>query len=409
MEATVDLYSTILLLGAAHGLFLALALINAKGGNPTSHRLLALLTLLFSIDLGLEFLEQSRHITTYLRFAVIDINIDFLFGPLTYLYVCSLTTRECFRFGAKQWLHFLPFAVGFLLLFPLFKLNSNQLLNLFFQEGGDPRQELLWAEAATIFVGLLSIIQMAIYLVVSIRRLFHHQRLIQDHFSSLERISLTWLRNLLIALAALYLFYIADLFLADMFAFSEQLISYHYLMIVVIIYSMGYLGLRQPAIFSYRPNEASDKTEPIEPTSYEAIENPDTVQTKKYQRSALDNETSILLYKELQAHMDREKSHLDSKLTLAQLAEQLAISSNYLSQVINEQAGQNFFDFINSYRINEAKRSLINPSPGDTNILSIASNAGFNSKSAFYTAFKRQTGQTPSQFRKSSASQSSIS
>lgn len=78
MEATVDLYSTILLLGAAHGLFLALALINAKGGNPTSHRLLALLTLLFSIDLGLEFLEQSRHITAYLRFAVIDINIDFV-------------------------------------------------------------------------------------------------------------------------------------------------------------------------------------------------------------------------------------------------------------------------------------------------------------------------------------------
>ncbi|MCU7862861.1 MAG: AraC family transcriptional regulator [Candidatus Thiodiazotropha sp. (ex Lucinoma borealis)] len=409
MEATVDLYSTIFLLGAAHGLFLALALINTKGGNPTSHRLLALLTLLFSIDLGLEFLEQSHHITAYLRLVIIDINIDFLFGPLTYLYVCSLTTREGFRFGAKQWLHFLPFAVGFLLLFPLFKLDSNQLLNLFFQEGGDPRQELLWAEAATISVGLLSFIQMAIYLVVSIRRLFRHQRLIQDHFSSLERISLTWLRNLLIALAVLYLLYIADLFLADLFAFSEQLISYHYLMIVVVIYSMGYLGLRQPSIFSYRPNEAPDKTEPVEPTSHETIENPDTVQTKKYQRSALDNETSILLYKALQAHMDREKSHLDSKLTLAQLAEQLAISSNYLSQVINEQAGQNFFDFINSYRINEAKQSLINPSQGDTNILSIALNAGFNSKSAFYTAFKRQTGQTPSQFRKSSSSQSSIS
>ncbi|MES9930149.1 MAG: helix-turn-helix domain-containing protein, partial [Candidatus Thiodiazotropha sp. 6PDIVS] len=83
-------------------------------------------------------------------------------------------------------------------------------------------------------------------------------------------------------------------------------------------------------------------------------------------------------------------------------------SPNYLSQVINEQSGYNFFDFINRYRVDEAKRCLTTPS-GQSNVLSIALDSGFNSKSAFYTAFKRHTGQTPSQYRKSSLPQESNS
>ncbi|MEW8398601.1 MAG: helix-turn-helix domain-containing protein, partial [Candidatus Thiodiazotropha sp.] len=78
---------------------------------------------------------------------------------------------------------------------------------------------------------------------------------------------------------------------------------------------------------------------------------------------------------------------------------QLRISSNYLSQVINERAGQHFFDFVNRYRVEEAKLALAG-STGRGNILAIALDAGFNSKSAFYTAFKRHTGQTPTQYRR---------
>ncbi|MET0010111.1 MAG: helix-turn-helix domain-containing protein [Candidatus Thiodiazotropha sp. 6PLUC9] len=418
MQPQIDLYSAIMLLGAAQGMFLALALINAKGGLPVAHRLLAILTLLFSLDLWLAFLHQSGYINEYPRLLIIDTNIDFLFGPLAYLYVSALTTREGFRFGLRQWRHFLPFLLGFTLLTPLFLLDEPQLLHLLGDESKQQEESIiLWAELAIIAVGLLSILQMAIYLVASIKRVFRHQRVIQDQFSDIEHINLTWLRNLLIALVALYLFYLADVFLAELLSFPEEVVGIHFLLIVFVIYSMGYMGLRQPAIFTQAPSTAQSNslTDPIKaapsPPPESETDTPDmsrTVQTdevEKYKRSALDNETSTLLYQELQQHMDQERAYLDSKLTLPQLASQLSISANYLSQVINEQSGYNFFDFINRYRVEEAKRSLTSHSD-QGNVLSIALDSGFNSKSAFYTAFKRHTGQTPSQYRKSAPSQS---
>jgi AraC-like DNA-binding protein len=86
---------------------------------------------------------------------------------------------------------------------------------------------------------------------------------------------------------------------------------------------------------------------------------------------------------------------------LPQLAEQLGLSPNYLSQVINERLEQNFFDFINWYRIEEAKHRLASPVGERDNIITLALDAGFNSKSAFYTAFKKHTAMTPSQYKKS--------
>lgn len=399
MEPAIDLYAVVLLLGAAHGLFLTLALLHAKGGNLISHRLLALLTLVFSIDLGMEFLDQSRYITRYLKLYIIDLDIDFLFGPLAYLYVRSLTARTGFNFTARHWLHFVPFIIGFLLLSPLIKLDNQQLLSLVYPTGETQDPAVLWAEVSVFIVDIASILQMGTYLVLSIRKLIRHRRIIQDQFSFLERISLAWLRNLLIALAILYLLYIVEIFAIVLFEMDDEIISVHYLMIVFLIYVMGYMGLRQPVIFTRRKLRAPNLEAPVQPASELTTAPSPDPENKKYQRSALDRETSTMLFKDLQTHMTQTKPHLDSKLSLSQLADQLSISSNYLSQVINEQSGQRFFDFINSYRVVEAKQVLARESEEKGNILAIALDAGFNSKSAFYTAFKRHTGQTPTQFR----------
>jgi AraC-like DNA-binding protein len=85
---------------------------------------------------------------------------------------------------------------------------------------------------------------------------------------------------------------------------------------------------------------------------------------------------------------------------LSQLAQQLGTSANYLSQIINEQLKVNFYDFVNGYRVEEAKRLMCSTERQNTNILKIALDSGFNSKSAFYTAFKKATSITPTQYRK---------
>jgi AraC-like DNA-binding protein len=402
MEPTITLFSVVMLLGAAHGLFLALALINAKVGNILAHRFLALLILAFAFDLGLEFLYQSRYLLLAPKLIYLQETVGFLYGPLTYLYVSTLTSRTAFLFPRMKWIHFLPFAMSFVLLLPLYALNDSVLVTLLYSESEMDGTLGGWPDVSAFLIEILPLFLIGFYLILSLRKLFRHARVIRDQFSSIGRISLTWLRSLLIALCMLYVIYLFGVFFSDQFGIAKETKDFLYVMIVIAIYTMGYLGLRQPAIFSYLP-AATDAVQTESPQSTDEIESENifSKQKRKYERSALDDEMSTALLSELQSHMSAAKPYLDSALTLADLAKQLGISSNYLSQVINEQLDKNFFDFINYYRVEEAKLLLSDPAQAGSSIVSIAMEAGFNSKSAFYTAFKKHTGITPSQARRS--------
>ncbi len=99
--------------------------------------------------------------------------------------------------------------------------------------------------------------------------------------------------------------------------------------------------------------------------------------------------------------MEDEKPYLNSNLTLLDLAKTVSTTPNYLSQVINEQLQMNFFDYVNSYRLEKAKELLIDPLPHTPTILDVAMESAFNSKSAFYNAFRKKMGITPAEFKKS--------
>ncbi|MDQ1351253.1 MAG: Helix-turn-helix protein [Acidobacteriota bacterium] len=120
----------------------------------------------------------------------------------------------------------------------------------------------------------------------------------------------------------------------------------------------------------------------------------------KYKTSALLPETVEQVLPRLLQLMEKEKVYLKADLSLKSLAQRLNVHYNYLSQIINEQLHQGFNDFINSYRIEEAKRKLLDPAEDNKTILDIAYDTGFYSKSVFNTAFKKFTGMTPSEFKK---------
>ena len=103
--------------------------------------------------------------------------------------------------------------------------------------------------------------------------------------------------------------------------------------------------------------------------------------------------------RQLAALMHTEKMHLRSDLTLPKLAVLVKCSVNHLSQVLNAGFGMSFFDFLNSYRIEDAKRILGGKQSGSQTILDIPFAVGFNTNSAFYSAFKKSTGLTPAQYR----------
>ncbi len=122
--------------------------------------------------------------------------------------------------------------------------------------------------------------------------------------------------------------------------------------------------------------------------------------TDKYQKSKLPKDLSELYFKKLLEHIEKNEVFKEPNLTLPELSDELNIPRNHLSYVINEYAGLNFYDFINTYRVEEAKKLLLEAAKDNINILKIAFESGFNSKSTFNKVFKKYTHLTPSEFRK---------
>jgi AraC-like DNA-binding protein len=124
---------------------------------------------------------------------------------------------------------------------------------------------------------------------------------------------------------------------------------------------------------------------------------------RKYQSTGLDNEHAQHHWEQLEVLMETEKPYLEPDLSLGELAQKLAIQSAQLSQVINSCARVNFYDFVNGYRIRAAQNLLLEGA-SRWSILDIALEAGFNSKSTFYTQFRKHVGMTPTAFRRQQSS-----
>ena len=118
------------------------------------------------------------------------------------------------------------------------------------------------------------------------------------------------------------------------------------------------------------------------------------------QETSLTQEIQSTTLRKLEEVMAKEKAFLDPGFSLPILAKRLGISTHHLSQILNEELGQSFFDFVANYRINEAQKLLRDEGSSYIKIEEIAQMVGYNSKSAFNTSFRKITGYTPSEFKK---------
>jgi YesN/AraC family two-component response regulator len=118
----------------------------------------------------------------------------------------------------------------------------------------------------------------------------------------------------------------------------------------------------------------------------------------KYEKSGLDEEKADKIYQQLVGCMHTQKLFTDSELTLGVLAKNLEIHPNHLSQVVNSYEGKNFYDYINSQRVEEFKKLAPQPANRNYTLLSLAYECGFNSKTSFNRNFKKATGVSPSEW-----------
>jgi AraC-like DNA-binding protein len=147
------------------------------------------------------------------------------------------------------------------------------------------------------------------------------------------------------------------------------------------IYFIAWFGYMQPKVFSGFTLQESMK------------------QPQRYKNSALDEDVSKEILGLLDEVMTGKKLYRQSDLRLEKLAEEVGTSKHYLSQVINEQKGMNFFEYVNTLRIADAQDLLAEKSKQELNIIDVAYMVGFNNKVSFNNTFKKITGKTPTEFR----------
>lgn len=392
MTTSFSIVPVLYLLGLAHGLFLAVALLTKQTGPRLANTYLGLYTLVFVCALFDYFLDATGLITQYIYTRTLLWPKEFLYGVLIYFYTRELTQPGKYNLRGAQWWHFTPAILHVLVTWPLLLMPAAMQLRVLTDAPTSLWLEQIWALSLGNVELLLTVLHISIYLVLSMRLVKTYQRRILSQFSNVEHITLAWLRNVLIGTLVVYVCWLLDEFVDFGPVVESWTSAILGISMVALIYSLSFLGLRQPKVFSAELPTAENTDSSEENTS-------DNAADVKYCHSPLSEDMSASLYQELTAKMHSDQLYKDNDLSLPKLAAKIGVSVNYLSQVINQQAKQNFFDFINRYRIEEVQQQMrITP---DRTVLEIALDAGFNSKSAFYTAFRKHTGVTPSQYKKS--------
>jgi len=372
--------------GALFGLMLIFALLTRLGGVSMGNRLLAgSLAGALSYLVGLMMIRAEWSQGQGLVRLLVAL---YLLSPVFMLgYVRSLI-RPDFQLRPSNLIHLLP-AVGFYVALAFLLDDNIATMDALEKARGG------WPPNQTSLVGIVMYLIQVGYFSRALLELQAHRRQIAWDFSYEENITLRWLRVLLgislllssvgLLIALLRLHPEVELWPRSIYSMS---------VVLVVYYLIGFMGLSQPAIFD--PVVARAGRAVSGDTGEGGTVDPAKV-PQESDSGIVPKEVEAHYWNALQAHMLEEKPFLDAQLRIADLARQLDMPVHHLSQTINRCAGESFSDFINRYRVNEAKTLL---EEGEKPVSAITFDDGFNSQSACYRHFKNFTGQTPKQYQR---------
>lgn len=381
------------LIGSVQALFYLL-LFQSKPKKSLSDYLLMLFTLLLGAIFFDQYLRNTNFYQLHPQYWGITYCFPILAAPLLYSYVV-LITEPVQKFKPWFWLLTLPFFVFLTYYLATYYFLPTDKKSAYFQLATTKPWAMIYAGE------FFLVLSGPVYSVLGLFRLKRHIKNIESNFSYTAGINLSWLKTVLIAIVVvnvieIFLNIFSDIYPLFTYQTADNLTNS---LNVFLIFLIGYYGFKQVLIYP------SDKAKPdlVHKEQFAGIQLTGISETNpKYIKSGLQKNDIDVYYSSLIQLMDSEKLFLDSRLSIKTVADKLAISVNHLSQVINQQSGKNFFKFINEYRVEEAKKLLLDQSSQKYTILAIAYDCGFNSKSSFNTIFKQYTGKTPSDFMENS-------
>lgn len=240
-----------------------------------------------------------------------------------------------------------------------------------------------------------------VYLIKSYTALIRHKAKLKLISSTINQINLDWLVQFLFILLLTVIIWINDA-LFELILLTEATPFVY----AVSIFFLAYFSIKQKTIFAFKEKDIREISDVLEneevnePGLTRDITDVSDEQKEKPKPKRLSSEQLANLAVQLSSLMENDRLFLDNDLNLPAVAEKLGISIHETSFLINETTKDNFYNFINKYRIEEAKRLLASSRMDELNILGIAFASGFNSKTTFNTTFKRLVGISPSEYAK---------
>jgi AraC-like DNA-binding protein len=396
VDFSIDtLINTIFYVGAIQGVILTFFLFSVKS-NVISNKLLGILTFSWAIILLVFALQKVGLYRIYPHLLRIFDHLVLTWFPLLFLSLKYLVSSHR-RFETKDLLHFVPFAVSFLLHTGFFfKSVEEKLLLNQSTEGYYFVIDILIQE----FVGL----QGVVYSILSLILLGKYKKSVINFQSNIDsRVLEAYQLGVMISLAAWSVGIVAFHLKLFNIQIEIDLFIFVYLPFVFIIYLISILAIRSPEVFKL------SEADMIEVASVKEKSNPKEYKSFDHGSNHKNNDLGLpdqdeFLYKinqRLKVMMDEKKPYLNPDLSLQDLATMLDVSRHQLSAVINNYSKVNFYEFVNTYRVEEVKRLMKNKENQKDKIMSLAYDAGFNSNASFYRIFKNTTGQTPTQYKNS--------
>ncbi len=380
----LSILNLLILFGSLQGLILALILLTTKRLRKKSNCFLALL--LFSLAL-LNLISTLEIVVDHTVYPTVRTLPLFLVNliPVSIFFFIKYLINPHYVWRKWDYLYFVPFIIEFGHRFFFFIYHLRGL-------------EYTASEIKTYYIFCNTYEAVACIATIgviahAIKKLQGYEKDLYENYAEVEDKSLWWLRHILIAGVLLSFFWsIITLLDFDYGRSNQHLAMYTLLGLSVLIYYIGYSmiikqGLLDTPIFAVAnkkvPKETAVESEMKEGTNGEL--------------SSKTDEHYIRIKRII------EETHLyrDPALNMSILSEKTGLSNGYLSQIINQKQKQNFFDFINGYRVEEVKQHMTNPAYEHYTLLGLAQEAGFKSKSTFNSVFKKMTGKTPSEYKKS--------
>jgi AraC-like DNA-binding protein len=355
--------------GGLMGIVLCIVTLSSSQKNKAIKYSLASFLIVWSIVVLFGTLIYSGKIIYMIHIFRLDSPIHYLLGPTVYFFTLS-TLNPKFKFKRIHLLHLLPFLINFIEFLPYyFNTTAFKLSNY----------ENLMAHGSVVMRlhYLLKTISLFAYFIAQIF-LFKKYQIKKLQHNKFNQYQVSWFllyfgsqfilisTSLFDHFSGLHLFGDPYRFIIKMVAFFLYCIMIGLLFFPSILYGNAVVEKEIKA---------------------------------KYSHSKLSNTEKETILNDLNSYMKGEnKPFLSEKIAMAAIAKILKVSTQQISQVVNEKTNLNFNDYVNAHRIEEAKIMFLSASYSKLTIDAIAQKSGFRSKSAFYVAFKKHTGNTPKEF-----------